>query len=1334
MTDSDSPKSSSIMSSSYQEISNKNHSDSRSDSSVGPVNFTKLAYDKSIIIKRAFHISDIHIRNTTRHDEYRRVFRKLYSIIRKNITEPNESIIVVTGDVVHAKTQMVPELIEITQDLFINLAKIAPVILIPGNHDCNLSNRDRMDALSPILTKNIHIDNLFYLLDGGFYQYHNIVFGVTSIFNKKLLSSNKLQQEIWDSIESKTKYKIALFHGSVHGAKTDVGYRMNNDQLVVEHFDGYDYVMLGDIHKFQYMDSKKRVAYSGSLIQQSYGESLDGHGVLKWDLETGNSNLIQVPNEYGYCKVYITDGIMQETTIPIRPRINFILSGTSQLQYQEVLDSLNKKYAICEVTRDSEVRNIVKEKSKKIKNGDSASVLTQEQMIKSHLEKTGHTKSEIKQITELHQKLYQKILSDKKDQVADKLHNAERVQRWRLLELQFTNMISYGENNVIDFRAYDRNTNIGIVAPNFTGKSAILDILLFCLFDKYSRGDRRDILNKNENRMYCSLLFSIGSETYFIERIGQRSQNGQTVKIDVNLFKTTTEGGKIVRHKLNGLDKNETNRKISALVGTYNDYVTTCFCMQSTKPSNFIDMTQLQKKEYLNEILKLNVFEDCYKLAREKVKKYSAQLKILESISTSSPPDKKKQAIMELKGEINRMNSRINECEKAIPFYELLLDVLRKNPVEPYIIKKYGDQTLKELNILLENVRNVYSQSYASDLSVLEASTSEHQKNADNIRSECDRMSKKLADLCDEKMLLSSQLKPFAKPLSVEEVDVFSLKIQTTNNKITALQDRIASLESDKGFGEKLAEIDAIEAEIKILRSKVKNITFQGNCNCDDYDSSVSIALKLMGDTTKNRSLKYIHPPHTSAALDMRYNSYIIDLATEIKSLTEMYVPDEKSANNDVIGAISSMVSDRLLVHREYVDECNELNTKKNVEERNNIAIHEKILLDNEKKCIKESLDYMDYLQDMRIKRNIECLQHKLDSLNIYRTKQLNIGDLREELNVMIDNKNLYESKIRDNEKNEELKKNHDNLKPKIDEIDAQISEISAAIEASKIALSDIDGVIIKNKAQLDAMKSKYSSVKYGPESIGELEHYVSIYPAHQQYTSDVKNIIELIKDANTEITDLRQKIELKNAELNIYKTQLIEYIENRKKYDDKNTQVNTYQKYIQLTNFNGLPYEILKSYMPIIEPIINRILHSMINFSIEIVIFDEEKLKEQKIKQIKTNMGCVDINISHPNKKPYKAQQGSGFERFIIGLAIRMALSQISLTSKPNFIIIDEGWNTLDAESINNIGNILNYIKSQYEHVVIISHNEELKNQMDYIINIERNETHSFVRSNRRI
>nr|URM62060.1 alkylated DNA repair protein [Mimivirus sp.] len=168
--------------------------------------------------------------------------------------------------------------------------------------------------------------------------------------------------------------------------------------------------------------------------------------------------------------------------------------------------------------------------------------------------------------------------------------------------------------------------------------------------------------------------------------------------------------------------------------------------------------------------------------------------------------------------------------------------------------------------------------------------------------------------------------------------------------------------------------------------------------------------------------------------------------------------------------------------------------------------------------------------------------------------------------------------------------------------------------------------------------------------------------------------------------------------------------------------------------NYNGLPYEMLKTYLPMIESDVNQILHSMVNFSIEFTYYDEEKIKDQKTKQLKSNMGSIDVNICYHDVKPYNVQLASGFERFIIGLAIRMTLCQISLTSKPNFLIIDEGWSCLDSENLNNVGAIMNYIKTQYEHVIIISHLEELKNQADYVINIDKMDNYSYIKDNQKL
>ena len=89
-------------------------------------------------VNKVYHIADVHIRNLKRHKEYRDVFSHLYGYILSTMEE--NDIIYIAGDIVHAKTDMSPEVVDLTQEFFTRLADLLPTIVIPGNHDANLNN------------------------------------------------------------------------------------------------------------------------------------------------------------------------------------------------------------------------------------------------------------------------------------------------------------------------------------------------------------------------------------------------------------------------------------------------------------------------------------------------------------------------------------------------------------------------------------------------------------------------------------------------------------------------------------------------------------------------------------------------------------------------------------------------------------------------------------------------------------------------------------------------------------------------------------------------------------------------------------------------------------------------------------------------------------------------------------------------------------------------------------------------------------------------------------------------------------------------------------------
>jgi len=198
-------------------------------------------------IDNIFHISDIHIRNTKRHDEYLSVFDKLYSEIKHT-----NSINCVCGDIVHTKTQMSPELIQITSDFFINLSRINPTFVITGNHDTNLSNRNRLDALEPIIN-NIQLDsevksNLYYLKESGIYTINNsidlVVFSVLDGIEKY----NEMIDYYKEYYSDNNRKSYAMYHGTVKGAVTDLGYKLAEEKITTNMFMHFDHTLLGDIH------------------------------------------------------------------------------------------------------------------------------------------------------------------------------------------------------------------------------------------------------------------------------------------------------------------------------------------------------------------------------------------------------------------------------------------------------------------------------------------------------------------------------------------------------------------------------------------------------------------------------------------------------------------------------------------------------------------------------------------------------------------------------------------------------------------------------------------------------------------------------------------------------------------------------------------------------------------------------------------------------------------------------------------------------------------------------------------------------------------------------
>ena len=243
------------------------------------------------MIKKLVHFSDLHIRLFKDHDLYRSILEDALNQWR----ELGPDRIVFTGDLVHSKNQMTPELIEMVSWLLLECSKIAKTIIIPGNHDFIVSNIERLDALTPII-KSLDNRNISYYKDRGVYEDENISWCVYSQY----------QGNIPPDLNDATGIKIGLFHGPIQGMKTDLGYDFGDHAYEISKFDGLDVVLCGDIHKRQELDIKNGKGYMiGSTIQQNIGESIGRHGYGVYEIKTKNYQYVNLENPKPFMKFAI---------------------------------------------------------------------------------------------------------------------------------------------------------------------------------------------------------------------------------------------------------------------------------------------------------------------------------------------------------------------------------------------------------------------------------------------------------------------------------------------------------------------------------------------------------------------------------------------------------------------------------------------------------------------------------------------------------------------------------------------------------------------------------------------------------------------------------------------------------------------------------------------------------------------------------------------------------------------------------------------------------------------------------------------------------------------
>ena len=165
--------------------------------------------------------------------------------------------------------------------------------------------------------------------------------------------------------------------------------------------------------------------------------------------------------------------------------------------------------------------------------------------------------------------------------------------------------------------------------------------------------------------------------------------------------------------------------------------------------------------------------------------------------------------------------------------------------------------------------------------------------------------------------------------------------------------------------------------------------------------------------------------------------------------------------------------------------------------------------------------------------------------------------------------------------------------------------------------------------------------------------------------------------------------------------------------YKDYEAKWVAYEMFMRCMHANGISYNIIKDRLPIINDEILKVLANIVDFE---VFFENDDKK-------------LEIYIKHPQYDPRPLSMGSGAEKTLASMAIRLALISITNLPKCELFILDEPATALDQEHMEGFIRLLDMIKNQFKTVILISHLDSLKDVVDMTIDIQKENSYAKVK-----
>ena len=368
-------------------------------------------------------------------------------------------------------------------------------------------------------------------------------------------------------------------------------------------------------------------------------------------------------------------------------------------------------------------------------------------LLKSFLESKGY-KDKVDDVLSINKMVDNKMSGDEENQA--------QFKKWYIRNIEFSNFLSYGENQRLDF---DKLNGIVVVEsdpPNFGGKTVLtVDLLMFLFFNETTKTSKaEEIFNRFSNKDVVSVRgeITIDGEDYIIVRKIERKLSKKSewnVKTELDFFKKLADGSLL---NFTGEQRRETEAFIKTSIGTKEDFLMTILTTGSNL-EELLESKPTARGQVLSRFMGLEFLKKKEETAKEIYGEFSKQ-----KLSNVYSSEQLKDDITTHEGSIKSLTTQIEESQKELTNVEDAItkgknyrdDMLKKkhSNIDQEISRLNPTQVQEEINTIDFEKKGYISK--INELKVVEPSEFYHEDKHDEVKDQYNEVYKEIVQIDTE--------------------------------------------------------------------------------------------------------------------------------------------------------------------------------------------------------------------------------------------------------------------------------------------------------------------------------------------------------------------------------------------------------------------------------------------------------------------------------------------------------------------------------------------------------------------------------------------------------